>query len=165
MTTEWLDKPAAMKLLGCSERTFERHAKAFNIEHRYRQQGRAKFAEYRREDVEALKARLAEPAHVPALLPAATGRQPTVRQAAADTAAPLHNESVAALVRAALCPLPQKLGLTLAEASLYTGLPKARILEAARAGEIRGAGKIGQRRSWLIWRLELELWCRKLREG
>jgi hypothetical protein len=167
-TSNWIEKRAAVSILGVSEKTLERWAAAKKIRSKsLTAPGQSSRAIYHPRDIERLAAArrggssLPAPAVAPVELPppppgpsvsliALTPEQfgelldraavPQQKMIAAAQEGAAHREETLSLI-----DLRSKIYLTVAEARRLTGLPLARLREAVHAGAVTQMGRLYRR--------------------
>ncbi len=172
-----MNKQEAANYLGCSVRAIERYTQKGRLSATYVKGKTSPAAEYREEDLRALKVELdaelypqrpavetpspaksANLAHNPAALATLSASASSQSDFAALIGA-IVRESVQAAV--AGVPVVGKLVLSLKEASAVAGIPRGRLLEAIESGKLK-ASKDTIARGWRVKRDNLDAYVKKL---
>lgn len=167
----WLSKTQAAAALGVTDRTIDRMVQRGQLHpQHHKQPGRATSPFFDPEEIARYTGQLdlvpVPPPAVPAppMPPAATlsdaGQLAALLASLADQLTSRLTQAVAdqLAARDTRVPIPQRLYLTLAEASAYTGLPRGYLQQLIDAGQLRAVevGKSGKGTKRRVARVDLE---------
>jgi excisionase family DNA binding protein len=161
-----MTKQEAADYLRVSVRTLENYVAKNRLAVTYLQGKTRSVADFKKLDLDRLKAELALVEHRPVV--EAPARQALQRQARPSAEAQAIGRfedlvSIAEAVKGAQAglPLDRKLALTVREASEYSGFSLGAIKAAIEGGKLK-ASKLGPRGAWVVKRADLERWVKGL---